>query len=243
MVAAVPERVVVLGASAAGLLAAAALAAPGREITVLERDDDPGGPDADGRVSARPGVPQARQPHVFLHRGLLEAEKLLPGLREDLVRRGGVPFDTASLPWRTDQGWMPTDGQAYEVVSVSRALLDDVLRSRVARLPGVALRWGDRTEGLARTPIGAWQVRVAHGLLDADLVVDATGRASRLPLGLRDGGMGGGRRDGAGAGRGYAPGVFAGGSAAPRARGIVLLPPPADPVGGLALQVEDGRWL
>src|SRR5438128_9985127 len=104
MVARLPERVVVIGASASGLLAAAALAAPGREITVLERDDDPGGPDAGGRVSPRPGVPQSRQPHVFLHRGLLEAEELLPGLRDDLVRRGGLPFDAAYKTMRTERG-------------------------------------------------------------------------------------------------------------------------------------------
>src|SRR5919205_511830 len=80
----VPHRVVVVGASMAGLLAAAACSGSGRSVTLLDRDDPPRTGD-DGEPLPRAGVPQGRQPHVFLHRGLLAAETLLPGLRDDLV--------------------------------------------------------------------------------------------------------------------------------------------------------------
>jgi len=81
-----PMRVVVIGASLAGLFAAAAAAASGAETMIIERDVLPNEP------SSRKGVPQDRQPHVLLHRGLLAAEELLPGLREDLIRHGAVRF-------------------------------------------------------------------------------------------------------------------------------------------------------
>ncbi len=84
-------RVVVIGASAAGLFAAAGAYGAGAEVTVLERDGLPDGPEP------RAGVPQGRQPHVFLYRGLLAAEQLLPGLRQDLLDAGAVVFDTADL--------------------------------------------------------------------------------------------------------------------------------------------------
>ena len=87
-------QVVVIGASLAGLFAAAACCGAGRQVTVLDRDDL-----RRGRSLAR-GVPQGEQVHVFLHRGLLAAEELLPGLRADLMAAGAVPIDTGTCP-----GW------------------------------------------------------------------------------------------------------------------------------------------
>jgi hypothetical protein len=44
--------------------------------------------------ASRKGVPQDRQAQVLLHRGLIAAEELLPGLQDDLIRHGGVTFDS-----------------------------------------------------------------------------------------------------------------------------------------------------
>ena len=70
---------VIIGASLAGLFAAAAAAAAGARAMIIERDVLPDGP------VPRKGVPQDRQPHVLLHRGLLAAEELVPGIRENLL--------------------------------------------------------------------------------------------------------------------------------------------------------------
>ena len=75
------HRVVIIGASTTGLFAAAAAAGSGRHVTILEKDDLPSEP------VPRSGVPQGRQPHVFLHRGLLAAEQLLPGIPRRPARR------------------------------------------------------------------------------------------------------------------------------------------------------------
>ena len=72
--------VVIIGASLAGLFAAAAVAAAGARTVIIERDVLPNG------AIPRKGVPQGGQAHVLLHRGLLAAEELLPGIREDLLR-------------------------------------------------------------------------------------------------------------------------------------------------------------
>ena len=55
----------VIGASMAGLFAAAALAARGWTVHVLERDPLPVDP------QHRRGVPQDRQAHILLHRGMV----------------------------------------------------------------------------------------------------------------------------------------------------------------------------
>jgi len=79
-----PREVVIIGASLAGLFAAAAADAAGARTMIIERDTLPETP------LARKGVPQGRQPHVLLHRGLLAAEKLVPGIREDLLNHDAV---------------------------------------------------------------------------------------------------------------------------------------------------------
>src|SRR4051794_25500409 len=164
-----------MGASAAGCFAAAAAARAGAaSVTVVERDRLPAGPDS------RRGVPQDRQPHVFLHRGMLAAEELLPGLRADLVAAGGVPLDTGELAWLGETGWGAPGRREFEIVSATRPLLDSVVRGRVSALPGVRLRDGVRATGLLRSSTG-WEVTLEDGpAARADLVVDASGRSSRL---------------------------------------------------------------
>ncbi|MDD9206185.1 FAD-binding protein [Georgenia sp. 10Sc9-8] len=95
------RRVVVLGAGLAGLLAAAAASGDGRRVMVLERDVLP------DRPLPRDGVPQGRQPHVFLHRGLRAIEELLPGFAEQLAAAGAVALDTGDLAWLGASGWAP----------------------------------------------------------------------------------------------------------------------------------------
>src|SRR4051794_10444479 len=123
-------EVVVLGASLAGLWTAAAAAGAGARVLLVERDPAPAGP------SPRAGVPQGAQPHVFLHRGLRAGDELLPGLRRDLSAAGGISVDTGRLPWLGEHGWLPAES-SYEVVSLTRPLLEQVVRDRVLALPGV----------------------------------------------------------------------------------------------------------
>src|SRR5215218_10736629 len=142
--------VVVLGASLGGLWAAAAAAAVGARVMLVDRDQAPDGP------LVRAGVSQGAQPHVLLHRGLRAGEELLPGLREDLLAVGAISVDTGRLPWLGEHGWLP--GQSsYEVLSLTRPLFEHVVRKRVLALPGVEVRWGVLARGLRRGNDG-WQV-------------------------------------------------------------------------------------
>jgi len=127
------QRVVVIGASFAGLFAAAAVAAAGGEVTLIERDV------LADTAEPRPGVPQGRQPHVLLQRGMLAMQRLLPGLADDLLAAGAHRLDTGHLPWLSPYGWMPATDASYELYSLSRPLLELLVRRRVLSLPGVAL--------------------------------------------------------------------------------------------------------
>ena len=127
------SRVVVIGASLAGLFAAAAAAEQVDPILVVERDRVPATP------TPRRGVAQGSHQHVLLHRGLIAAEQLLPGLREDLVRAGAVSIDTGDLLWLGPSGWSVPGGREFEILAATRPLLEHVVRSRVTALPQVEL--------------------------------------------------------------------------------------------------------
>lgn len=253
------NRVVVIGSSAAGLLAAAAAVAAGASVTIVERDllaDTP---------MARPGVPQGRQPHVFLYRGLLAAEELLPDFRDDLLAAGAVALDTGDLAWLGELGWSPQGVPAYPVYSTTRPLLETLLRRRVLDLPGVSLRDGSVVTGLGRE-VDGWTVTLSAGAwqgdhsqnadgtehpdgvgtpetLSADLVVDASGRNSRLLHWLGGSWPERVRVTEVDARIGYASRLYRGSPDLGGIPGIVIMATPAEPVGALALPVEDGQWM
>ncbi|MFC7619948.1 NAD(P)/FAD-dependent oxidoreductase [Microlunatus sp. GCM10028923] len=176
------EHAVVLGAGFAGLLAAQVLARRYERVTLIDRD--PHGP------GLRRGVPQAPHAHTLLCRGLLELDRLVPGLSAELVADGAVTADPGAdlLLLLGGHRLLPAPIGAT-TLQVSRTLLDDRLRERVLAAPGVELITGRDVVGLVPAPIGdrcagVRTVRRDPGspaeVVAADLVVDATGRGSRL---------------------------------------------------------------
>ncbi len=232
---------VVIGASMAGLLAAAALAGCGWTVQVLDRDVLPD----DARH--RRGVPQDRQAHILLHRGMLAIEELVPGFRGALLARDAVPFDTGAMPWLGEHGWLDNGVPGWEIVSATRPLMDVVTRELVAALPGVSIMAETRVDGLRRGTDG-WLVSIGPAdedghdhVLAASLVVDASGRGSRLDRWLPD--LGGGDVEEIDARVGYAGRVYQQRGALPLRSGVMVLGRVDDGVSGLALPVEEGRWM
>ena len=184
------EHAVVLGASMAGLLAARALSNHFARVTVVERDALP------GAAENRRCVPQGRHTHALLARGAEVLERYFPGLRERLLAEG-VPTGDSGLAMRMIVGGRRlapcTTGRMG--LGVSRPLLEHFVRERVRALPAVALLDRHDVRGLVTRDGGrrASGVRIAarepegadERVLDADLVVDATGRGSQTPQWLR----------------------------------------------------------
>ncbi|MFF8595019.1 NAD(P)/FAD-dependent oxidoreductase [Streptomyces sp. NPDC015220] len=176
---------VVIGASAAGLFAAAALT-EFADVTVVERDVLP------DRVESRRGVPQARHAHLVWSGGVRAFDELLPGVVGDVVANGGrlVHIMGDMVSRAPNEVWFRRflSTRHRNLVS-SRDLLDFVLRDRVLAHERVTLRQGTTALGPTGDAGRVTGLRVRAGgdelTLAADLVVDASGRGSRSPQWLQ----------------------------------------------------------
>jgi 2-polyprenyl-6-methoxyphenol hydroxylase-like FAD-dependent oxidoreductase len=181
----VGERAVVIGASMAGLLAARALADFYDTVTVLERDTVP--------LSDLPrkGVPQGRHAHGLLARGRSVIEQFFPGWTDEVVASGGVRGDIAGdVSWVGHGVTLKSASSDLIGVLASRPVLEGHVRRRLLRLPNVRAIENCAVQGLVasedHSAVRGVRVRIGNieEIIDADLVVDASGRGSSSPAWL-----------------------------------------------------------
>ncbi|GAB3212363.1 hypothetical protein GCM10027294_38130 [Marinactinospora endophytica] len=181
------EPAVVVGAGIAGLLAARVLAAHHPEVIVVDRDRLP------DRPQRRAGVPQSSHVHALFAKGVETIDALLPGFSDEVCRRGGHRIDACNdLAVATPHGWGTRFHSGLGAVSASRPLIEAVIRERVLALPRVRLLQEHTVDSLVGTPRHVTAVTLRHRTtgrgfdLPTGLVVDATGRGSRLPAWLEE---------------------------------------------------------
>jgi 2-polyprenyl-6-methoxyphenol hydroxylase-like FAD-dependent oxidoreductase len=187
------DHAVVAGGSMAGLLAAHVLADTFSRVTVVEPDP------LDESAGHRRGVPQSQHAHVLLARGADALAELLPGLRSELVAAGAAVLPARMGPDRGTRLVSPAgpftdvEAEGTTFLGVSRPLLEGHVRSRVRGSTDVRFLDGHRVTALLATRdasvVTGASVRSADGVetsLEADLVVDATGRRSSTPRWLTE---------------------------------------------------------
>jgi 2-polyprenyl-6-methoxyphenol hydroxylase-like FAD-dependent oxidoreductase len=245
------RRAVVVGGSLAGMLAARVLAGHFQQVTIVERDRYPESP------SPRPGIPQAHHLHVLLMRGEQILDQLFPGLPEELAAAGAPMMDPArELAWITRAGWGVRFPSPLKMVSFSRGLLDWLLRRRVEQIAGVSFLPETEVTGLhfERERVCGVKVRprgerplamVENGHLAADLVVDASGRNSKILSWMAEGGYLPPDETVVNAFVGYASRIYArpAGFQADWKGIYQQTAPPDCPRGGVLLPIEGDRWM
>lgn len=181
------SHAVVLGAGIAGLLAARVLSDSHRTVTVVERDV------LAADLASRTGVPQGRHLHNFLARGTLILDELFPGILNELAAAGAtvdVGDDLSRIYVRVAGYEVAPAGRLADpgplaAYQASRPFLEFHIRRRVAALENVTiLDQHDVVEPVMAgdSLVGVRTVNRRDGVasvMQARLVVDATGRAMR----------------------------------------------------------------
>src|SRR5262245_55251179 len=175
------QQAVVIGAGMGGLTAARALADHFERVLVLERDVLPNEP------VDRHGVPQGRHVHALLAGGQQALGDLFPGFEDALVRAGAVPL-RVGLDIRVERPGFdpfPQRDLGFLAYAMSRPLVELTVRRHVQESKSIELRQGCRAQELVYRPDSATVTGVRYAdaqdridTVDADLVIDASGRGT-----------------------------------------------------------------
>lgn len=176
------KHAIVLGASMSGLMAARVLSDHFEQVTVLDRDGLP------HDIQNRRGVPQGNHAHGLLCGGRRALESLFSGIVPELIARGAIDGPMGeSLRFYNEGELLAPIETDLRGLFLSRPLLEGHIRDRVRRLPNVSIHDGYEVVELIASSGVVRGVRVKLRessipvqSLAADLVVDATGRGSRL---------------------------------------------------------------
>ena len=169
----------------AGLLAARVLAEKYADVVVVDRDE------LTGVTGFRNGVPHGRHAHCLVARGQEIFEELLPGLTQGMSEAGVTLGDfNGQIQWNFNGQRLAASDSDLVCVSSGRPILEEHVRKHVQAIPNVRFLERYDIVGLETTPdktrvTGARIQRREQGsqpeVLSADLVVDITGRGSRMP--------------------------------------------------------------
>lgn len=167
-------RTVVVGAGPVGLYAGIALARAGHQVTIVDRDL---GPDAAGTWD-RKGVMQFLHPHFFrsiVHDVFTDS---VPDLWDAVVAAGGIPATPPGAP-------------PFVInLQCRRWVFEKAMRAVAQAEPRVTMRSG-HVDRLVQGGGRVSGVIVDGSMVDAEVVIDASGRAARLGDDLRAPGEGG----------------------------------------------------
>jgi NAD(P)H-flavin reductase/2-polyprenyl-6-methoxyphenol hydroxylase-like FAD-dependent oxidoreductase/ferredoxin len=183
------KHAVVIGGSIAGMLAAKALLEHFDKVTVLERDSH----HPMAMETVRPSTGQGQHAHHLLQGGQKVFNRLLPEFVDDFVAAGGKLADSSkNFRFYQNNGWKLVFDSGIKVCVGRRNLLEGVVRRQMDKYPAIEYRYNATVEGLLHDDNRGCVTGVSlkEGLntynVDADLVIDASGKNTQVPIFLTE---------------------------------------------------------
>jgi 2-polyprenyl-6-methoxyphenol hydroxylase-like FAD-dependent oxidoreductase len=174
------DTALIIGGGFAGMLAARVLSDFFGRVIVCEKDT------LANDACPRRGVPQGSHIHGPLLGTIQILTELFPGLPATLTACGALTVN-AGLGIRTFVGgrWLPQRDFDLSFPMQTRGLLEHAIRKQINLIPNVLTRTGSRVLGLSNrgeriTGVVMRSNDGADETIDGDLVIDASGRGSRL---------------------------------------------------------------
>jgi 2-polyprenyl-6-methoxyphenol hydroxylase-like FAD-dependent oxidoreductase len=240
------KHAIVVGAGMAGLTAAKAISGYFGRVTILERDTLP------SQAVPREGAPQSRHVHALLAGGLLALEQLFPNITTELEQVGAVRL--AAEQFRLERPGFdpyPQYDVGFSWLSISRPLLEFVIRQAVRRQENIEFLGGCRVAEVVARPDGSAVTGVrcetSDGkmeTLSADLVVDASGRGVLALAALDRAGLPRPEESEIGIDCSYSTAVFQQPNVSSAWKTVVVLPSAPDSSRGAVLAlIENGQWI
>ncbi len=185
------DNVIIIGAGFSGLINACAIAPYCREIVIVESGELPL-----STPQHRKGVPQDRHIHTLLQKGRLILQELIPNFETHLDELGVPETDyIEDCQLFTHLGKLPRFASNVKIRPCSRPVLDWVVLEHVKTLKNVRIIEQTRVNGLVIKNeqvegINFEQDKTQgnHELL-ANLVIDCSGRHSKMPKWLNQTGI------------------------------------------------------
>nr|WP_237697790.1 FAD-dependent oxidoreductase [Bacillus australimaris] len=175
------------------MLAAKVLSTFYHQVLIIEKDERPDSPEN------RLGTPQAFHPHRMLPLGKQIVERLFPGYTKELLAMGGFNTRHQTSRFITKDGEL-TFTDKEETAVTRRAMLEWVLMQRMVneeervqfleKHEAISLQFKEGTNQVIGLIVKNRQVKPGSiHEMKADLVIDTSGRMSKLPKWLKDAGL------------------------------------------------------
>ncbi len=177
------DHAVVIGASVGGLPTAKVLSERFAKVTVIERDPLP------ETAEHRRGVPQSPHLHGLLYGGRMTLDEIFgdEGFTRGMRDAGAPYFDFAQhQAFRFPEGWIKRSPGNLMIVFATRWGMEHVVRTLATDVANITFKHATATD-LVMSADGSRVVGVrtagddGEEVVEADLVVDACGRASKTP--------------------------------------------------------------
>ena len=234
-------KAVVIGGSIAGILTARVLSNYYDDVVIVEKDQ------IQNNFNTRKGTPQANHIHLLLVKGRNIIQNYFPELEKDLLKNGANKIDfLKDGKYFLPSGWAQRFDSGIVTFTLSRTLFEMTLRSYLKKISKIKIQDETSVVSFESDKANKINLKTNKGqTIQADLIVDCSGRNTKTPIWLETIGYSKPTEDRVDSFVGYATRRYL----VPKNFDknwkmlVILNKPPVNPRAGIIYPIEDGKWL